>query len=722
MLERFYQRYSLRIAALVFATLPVVMFIAMRLRPTNDIETWMPESDPARVLYEEFKRTFGIEEFVLIGFDRRQQDPPDAKLIEALCVRLERLPEVRTCWSRERMSAIMQEFGVDHETAESRFRRLLVGADGSVSCVVALLSEAGFRDRPLAVARIHEELRYCLLDGEKSLLAGPPLFVAELDRLGGTEANTRYFIVTLCICLSILYYLIREWKLTGLVFLSTVWTINVTVVLLHTVGIEMNLLLSSITILVMVLTMSVSVHYLHYYREALDHLSSHAVVDGIRAAWWPTLIGTLTTCIGELALSVSDIAPIRHFAYAASVGSILSMIAGLGITPALVTICPALPRHSEISTASYSRMATWIVSRSRLISTATVALTVIAGAGLARLRADMTVFDFLPRDSKVRRDVMLVERDLTPVDSVEVVVRFDDDSLPFVAKLERVRRIEEAIRRYPAVAQTMSLADFFPNPLPQEPLALLAVLKNALHHRAHREFAADGESVWRISARVQAGGEYTWPRINADLQELLRDEPASLTGMAVLFNCTQREIFNSFWQSILVALLLITVSMMFFLRSIRTGITVMIPNLAPLIWIYGLLGWLDWPIDIAMMLSGSIALGLSVDGTFHFMSHFRMHFVRTGSANLATRNALLESSIPFSQATLTSMAGMLGLTLSSFAPTAHFGWLMIALMLAALVGDVIMLPALVRVASGTIHPGKPAAAPHTDEMTSQLAA
>ncbi len=722
MLERFYQRFSRKLAALVFVTLPVLTVIAMSLRPSNDIETWMPESDPARVCYEEFKRAFGVEEFVLIGFDRRQRDAPDTTMLEALCGRLERLPEVRTCWSSDRMLALMQEFGVDRETARSRLQRLLVSEDGNLVAAVALLSEAGSRDRALSVRRIREELKYCLLDREQTLLAGPPLFVAELDRLGGTEANANYFIITLSICLAILYYLIREWKLTILVFLLTVWTINLTVVVLHTMGVEVNLLLASIPVLVMVLTMSVSVHYLHYYSEARDHKAGDAVTVGVRSAWWPTLIGTLTTCIGELALSVSDIAPIRHFAYAASIGSVLAMVAGLGITPALVTICPLLPRRSEFQVARFSRLATWIVARSRIISTATIAVTAIACVGLARLRSDVTVHDYLPRDSKVHTDYLRVERDLTPVDSVEVVVRFDDESLPFVARLARVRKIEEGLRKYPAVAQTFSLADFFPDPLPQEPLALLKILKNALDHRSRNEFTVEGESVWRITARVHVGGEYTWPRITGDLQDLLRDEPATLTGMAVLFNGTQLEIFNSFWQSILVALALITVAMMFFLRSIRTGITAMIPNLAPLIWIYGLLGWLNWPIDIAMMLAGSIALGLSVDGTFHFMSHFRMHLVRTGSAGLATRNALLESSIPFSQATLTSMAGMLGLTLSTFAPTAHFGWLMIALMLAALVGDVVMLPALVRIACGATGHRQPRVAPVEVDFPSPIAA
>lgn len=705
MFRRLYERHSWQIVALGFLTIPFGIVI-QQWKANNDLETWMPETSAIRVEYEEFKREFGVEEFILIAFDQRAPDAPGPELIEALCVRLERLPEIHHCWSSYRMQAIMRDLGVPTETAESRLKGLLLSDDGSLVGMVAILSESGFRDRSNTVCQIRNELDYCRLGGSKSLLAGSPMFVFELNRLGSMEANTTYFTITLGICLAILYYLIREWKLTILVFGLTLWTINCSIILLHFCGIEINLLLSSIPVLVMVLTMSVSVHYLYYYRECLDRGAENPVVDAIRMAWWPTLVATVTTCIGELALSVSDIAPIRHFAYASALGSVLSMVAGLGFTPALVVVCPTLPRRNEYDAARYSRLAAWIVAHSRPIAAATLIVTAISCVGLARLRADMNLIDFLPANSPVRTDFQRVERDLARIHSIEAVVSFENEDVPFVERLNRVRRIENIISRHRGVDQTLSLATFFPDPLPQNPLALLPILGNAVKQRAQNEFAVDGERLWRISARIRDDAGFTRQQIVDDLTASLRDEPVVLTGMAVLIEGTQREIMSSFWQSIVVALLLITAAIMISLRSVITGLTAMIPNLAPLCWIYGLLGWMGWPIDIAMMLSGSIALGLSVDGTFHFMSHFRMHHQRTGSASLATRHALLESSIPFTQATLTTTAGMFGLTLSTFAPTARFGWLMIALMLAALVGDVLMLPALVRIVCGAAAPRK----------------
>ena len=179
-----------------------------------------------------------------------------------------------------------------------------------------------------------------------------------------------------------------------------------------------------------------------------------------------------------------------------------------------------------------------------------------------------------------------------------------------------------------------------------------------------------------MSIRVHVRKGTTRRQIIKELAEQLHDEPVTLTGMTALVDSAQEEILVSFSQSVFMALGLITVAMMIFLRSIWRGFLTMVPNVAPLVWIYGGMSWLGIPIDIAIMLSGSIALGMSVDGTFHFMSRFRYHQRRAEAeeaaaishseptphpAEVAARHALMESSIPFIQSTLTATAGMFGL-------------------------------------------------------------
>ena len=386
--------------------------------------------------------------------------------------------------------------------------------------------------------------------------------------------------------------------------------------------------------------------------------------------------------------------------------------------------CQKLPRRKPSDANGGIWLANAIVSRSPKIVWATLLLTLVAGIGLTGLQSDMTVSEFLPANSKVKQDFLRVNRDMTATEDVEAVVNCGTDSRPFVAKLELVRRIEERIHEHPAVDQTLSLTRFFPDELPSDSLKLGLLLKRAESRHSEDDFTAYGQELWRVSIRVRVPKGSSRGQVIRELAEQLKDEPVTLTGMTALVDSAQEEILSSFSQSVFMAVGLITIAMMIFLKSIWRGFLTMVPNVAPLVWIYGGMSWLGMPIDIAIMLSGSIALGMSVDGTFHFMSRFRFHQRRAEaearfanvlpdeesaaipltkesrpvcSAEFAAKHALMESSIPFIQSTLTASAGMFGLTLSNFAPTARFGWVMIALMLAALVGDVLMLPALLKV-------------------------
>lgn len=723
MLNRLYQRYSRHLVALLLLSQPLLIWLALSVRSNNNVEAWMPENTPARQRYEEFKQTFGVEEFLLIAFDQSSPDAVSTEQIESLCGRLDRLPGIRRAMSADRMRAIMRELQVPDEVIEQRLKGLLTGRDGHLVGVAASLSDHGLAHRAGTVAEVRAVLDYCQLDGSQTLMAGGPLFAAELDRLGGKKANAVYFTVTLLICLGLLYVLIREWRLTGLVYAVTLWTINATSVILDACGVEMNFVLSSIPVLTMVLTMSISVHYLYYYQEALDEEAARPIVRALQLAWWPTCIATFTTCLGELALSISDIVPIRQFAYAASFSSVMAMIAGLGFTPALLVVCPTLPRRTATGNQRGQWLANVVVSRSPKIVWATLLLTVVTGIGLTALRSDMTVSEFLPNGSRVKQDFLRINRELAATEDIEAVVNCGTDERPFVKKLEMVRRIENKIRQHPTVDQTLSLATFFPEELPSAPLELARLLKHAESRQTDDEFTAHGQELWRISIRVRLDAGRTRAQLIQELQQQLSGEPVELTGMIALVDSAKSEIFQSFCQSVFMALGLITLAMMLFLKSVWRGLLAMLPNVAPLVWIYGTMSWLNQPVDIAIMLSGSIALGMSVDGTFHFMSRFRFHQRRAEAeevapisnratfaessaipismaarqvcpAETAARHALLESSIPFIQATLTATAGMFGLTLSSFAPTARFGWVMMALMLAALGGDVFMLPAL----------------------------
>ncbi len=120
----------------------------------------------------------------------------------------------------------------------------------------------------------------------------------------------------------------------------------------------------------------------------------------------------------------------------------------------------------------------------------------------------------------------------------------------------------------------------------------------------------------------------------------------------------------------------------------------MLPNVTPILLVFGTLGWFGVPTDIGTMMTGSIALGIAVDGTFHLLTRYREVFAETRDTRKATAEALVTTGPPIVQATLITGLGMLALGMSNFGPTFRFGLLMAASLGVALIGDLILLPCL----------------------------
>ena len=130
------------------------------------------------------------------------------------------------------------------------------------------------------------------------------------------------------------------------------------------------------------------------------------------------------------------------------------------------------------------------------------------------------------------------------------------------------------------------------------------------------------------------------------------------------------------------------------LRSIVAGVIAMIPNIIPIWLVFGGVGFLGMPVDIGMMMTGSIALGISVDCTFHFLVKYQAAYKNGATSTEAVLQSLEHSGEPMLDSTLISALGMLALCFSSFAPTARFGCLMAAQMSASLLGELVLLPAM----------------------------
>ncbi|QDU90796.1 MMPL family protein [Pirellulimonas nuda] len=212
--------------------------------------------------------------------------------------------------------------------------------------------------------------------------------------------------------------------------------------------------------------------------------------------------------------------------------------------------------------------------------------------------------------------------------------------------------------------------------------------------------ALDRPTLQAVDALLPEGVALLPPGLDsppAGPQSVRADQPviASIySGIVPLVYKTQRELLISLFQSIGWATVLIACVMAVLLRSVRAGAVSMLPNVFPIILVFGAMGWLGVKVDIGIMMCASVALGVAVDDTLHFLTWFRRGVVEGLDRRAATLGAFERCGVAMCETTLIAGLGLAVFAVSTFTPTQQFGSLMIIILGAALVGDLLMLPAI----------------------------
>ncbi|MDR2117613.1 MAG: MMPL family transporter [Planctomycetaceae bacterium] len=182
------------------------------------------------------------------------------------------------------------------------------------------------------------------------------------------------------------------------------------------------------------------------------------------------------------------------------------------------------------------------------------------------------------------------------------------------------------------------------------------------------------------------------------------DKPieAVYTGMVPVVYKTQHELLTGLRDSFVTSFLMIAVTMSFILRSPLAGLCAMIPNLFPVIVVFGFMGQFGILVDVGTMMTASVALGISVDDTIHFLTWFRDGIDQGMTQREATMYAYSRCATSMFQTTMIAGLGLSAFALSTFTPTQMFGIMMLAILTMAMLGDLIFLAALINTPIGRV--------------------
>jgi predicted RND superfamily exporter protein len=615
---------------------------------------------------------------------------------------------------------------LDRALALERLRGVLLGPDGATTCLVIPFTRAGLADRRNAVAWIRDVLLRTAIPQQEDLhLAGPVIDNVAVDAASTGSLKT-FGGPAAALILGLTWWSLRSFRYALLVFILALACVGLSFTFIHAWGDRMNPVLIVMPLLVLTLGVSGGIHLVNYLVDAHRQGPRRgSAARAVRVGWLPCALSAGTTAVGLFSLIVSELEPIRVFGFHAALGVLTTLAILFLVLPGIFERWPIRRRieRKDAVAAADAPLARRVIRRAGLIVVIAGLAMLGAGAGVPRIRTSVAIDTLFTPESRVIRDYAWLEQAIGPLVPVEVVLRFSPESPVRPAeRLDLVREVGEAVGTLPGVTGVLSAATF----LPDEPAAsgIRAAARKAVVARKIEQGLAGlvdmriirevaGEQLWRVTARTSALSGLDYGEFLAEVRRRVdplvaaRDGAArgltvEYTGVMPLVNAIQKTLLHDLFSSFLSACLVITGVMMAAEGSLGAGLVAMIPNVFPMILLFGLLGWSRLPLDIGSVMTASIALGMAVDGTFHFLTFFRRGLTTTperGAVDDGQRAAAVHAAFRHSAAALTESAIVCGLGIlvfagSSFAPSRRFAWMLSLLVAAALVGDLVVLPAL----------------------------
>ncbi len=732
------KRLVLLLAYAVLA-LPFVGYGAWRAMQTNANSPidWVPASFPPRADYDRFRERFGSGDVIVVSWDGcTLRDTTADKLVQVL----RNSPNFydngqwyfeRVTTSREMLRQLIEPpAGLPFGEAVARLRGTLIGPDDT-ACVVITFTAAGLKQRARLVSLIRGALsKYCGVKADEWHMAGPVIDGLSVDEAGKNTLD-RFAAPSSVIILIVCWWCLRSFRAALLVFGVSLFAQGLTLALIHFCGDTMSALLTVMPPLIQVLAVAGGIHLINYFFDAARSGDPDAADRAFRMGWLPCTLSAVTTAVGMASLGVSQLTPVRAFGMYAAAGVVMTAALLLTFIPGILRlwpiepIDPIEPAEREDAAAherSHQRGRIWHTLTAGLrrthwlIVVAALAAMGFAARGISKLESSVRIETLFPSDSRILRDYRWLEKHIGPLVPIEVVLTCDDDCpLSTRQQMSLVWRCEQALQQIDGVGGTMSAAKLIPQ-LPdrnQTPPAIYDRAINEILKRSRRQFAeshyldeANNTGVWRVTAYVSALDEIDYgafldivrhriePVVEQSGTAATEHLTVTYTGIMPLVHEIQRQLMEDLFKSFAGAFVIIAVVMTVVQAGLTAGLVSMLPNIFPTLLLFGSLGLLRIPVDIGSVMTASIALGIAVDDTLHFLTFFRRFLDSGKSRPEAVLHALEHCGPAMVQTTITCGLGMLIFAAGDFVPTNRFAWMMAALLLTALIGDLILLPAL----------------------------
>jgi len=513
------------------------------------------------------------------------------------------------------------------------------------------------------------------------------------------------------------------------VIVAVIWTLG-TVTLL---GYKFTILTAVLPPLLIVIGVENSIFLLNKY---LDEIRLHgnktrALSRMIVRIGKANLLTNATTAAGFGSFIVTSNAFLVEFGVVATLNILAIYILSMLMLPILFSYFPVpKPRHLKhlnsekgFTTLIINRVTKLITKYRPVIYITTILVVLIGAYGITKLRTTGSIVDDISKKSKLQKDLRFMEKNFKGVMPLEITVDTKrKGGLLSLKNLRKINELQDTLALYPQFARPVSIVELvkaakqafyrgnpkmYSLPNSQERNFILSYIPNfkkginSKKKNLLSSFVDPSLRVTRISVQMANVGTNEIDSIIRTMRpKINKIFPPSkytvhLTGTSVVFLKSTNFLIKNLAYSLLLAITVITLLMSFIFSSVKMIVVSLIPNMIPLILTAGMMGYFGISIKPSTIIIFSIALGISVDNTIHYLSRYRLHLTTNHwNVKKSVMDALHEAGYSMIFSATVLFFGFFIFTFSSFGGTEALGYLVSFTLLIALLTNLIVLPSI----------------------------
>ncbi len=573
------------------------------------------------------------------------------------------------------------------------------------------------------------------------ILARPEYAGLEFYHSGDVPLNATYnivlseeggtlFLITAAV-IGLLLMLVFRSLVAGLAPLVVVFlAVMACTAFIAALGWKLDMSFGAMPTLLTALGVAHSVHILSEFRLLFAELRDRraALVQTIYLVGTPCLLTSLTTAAGFGALASVPIKSIAHYGAYGAFGVLAAFVLSLTLLMALLSFGRKEPRRgaetlrssakgSARAKAVLNRVAEFNIRHRRAILGVFAAIVAVAIVGITRVIVDSNWLNDFSEGMTIRQHTTRVDEVMGG--TANLIYLFDsgeEDGIKNPAVLREMERLDQIARSHgDLVRKSYSIVDILKDlnqafhdgdpasytiPETRELVAQYLILYEMSGGESAEEYVSSDYRRASLELRLKLDMMSRTEDLVADIAAELEREPVQhasleLTGIGALWLKLMGYIVSSQIEGFLLAFAVVGVMMVLVFRSLVVGGISMVPNLFPVVLTVGAMGWLAIPLDYNKLSIAAVALGIAVDDTIHLVMRFRHEFRIHGRYAVALREALQDVGRALLITSTALVLGFLVLTLSVMDSNVTFGLLLAVTIVAALIADFLLMPALV---------------------------